>query len=73
MLKATASGNPEETYQFEPMREECQNRESRLRMMDEQGVDQTIMYPGGWPLVAEEYVAAASSRCTPTPTRSTAT
>ncbi|MEU1168535.1 amidohydrolase family protein [Streptomyces sp. NPDC005921] len=56
MLKAMSSGNPEETYQFEPMHESYQNREARLRVMDEQGLDQSIMYPGGWALVAEEYV-----------------
>ncbi|MER7926112.1 amidohydrolase family protein [Streptomyces sp. NPDC096057] len=56
MLKSMASGNPDETYQFEPMHESYQNREARLRVMDEQGLDQTIIYPGGWALVAEEYV-----------------
>jgi predicted TIM-barrel fold metal-dependent hydrolase len=56
MLKQMASGAPAETYMFEPMREAYQNREARLRVMDEQGVDGTIMYPGGWALMAEEYV-----------------
>ena len=36
MLKAMSSGNPEETYQFEPMHESYQHREARLRVMDEQ-------------------------------------
>lgn len=57
MLKAMASGNPQETYAFEPMAESYQNRAARLREMDAQGVDGTIMYPGGWSLMAEEYVS----------------
>lgn len=72
MLKAMASGNPEETYQFEPMHESYQNRDARLRVMDEQGLDQSIIYPGGWALVAEEYVKGVEPS-TPTTTRSTAT
>ncbi len=56
MLTAMASGNPDEAYQFEPMAEAYQNKAARLRAMDAQGVDATIMYPGGWSLMAEEYV-----------------
>ena len=56
MLKQMATGAPSENYMFEPMRAEYQNREARLRVMDEQGVASTIMYPGGWALMAEEYV-----------------
>lgn len=57
MLKSMASGNPEETYAFEPMAESYQNKAARLREMDQQGIDGTIMYPGGWSLMAEEYVS----------------
>jgi len=56
MLKSMASGNPDETYAFEPMADSYQHKTARLREMDAQGVDGTIMYPGGWSLMAEEYV-----------------
>lgn len=56
MLKSMASGNPDETYAFEPMADSYQHKTARLREMDAQGVDATIMYPGGWSLMAEEYV-----------------
>jgi predicted TIM-barrel fold metal-dependent hydrolase len=56
MLKQMASGTPAETYMFEPMRKEYQNRAARLAEMDRQCIDATIMYPGGWSLFAEEYV-----------------
>ena len=56
MLRQMASGNPEETYQFEPMRPEFVQREARLRVMDEQGVTRTILYPGSGALSVEEYI-----------------
>lgn len=57
MLKQMATGAPPEDYMFEPMRAEYQNRDARIAEMDRQGVDGTIMYPGGWALFAEEYVS----------------
>lgn len=47
MLKQMASGAPAETYMFEPMREAYQNRAARLAEMARQGIDATIMNPGG--------------------------
>ncbi|SNQ46540.1 Amidohydrolase 2 [Frankia canadensis] len=56
MLRQMASGNPDETYTFEPMREEYQDREARLARMREQNVQGAVMFSGGWSLFAEEYV-----------------
>ncbi|HVV30142.1 MAG TPA: amidohydrolase family protein [Mycobacteriales bacterium] len=56
MLKQMASGNPEETYQPEPIRPEYLEREPRLRLMAEQGVDKAVLFPAGQALAAEHYV-----------------
>ncbi|MFE5705394.1 amidohydrolase family protein [Rhodococcus koreensis] len=56
MLAKMSTGAPAETYMFEPMRHEYQNRAARIAEMDKQGVTSTIMYPGGWGLMTEEYV-----------------
>lgn len=56
MLKQMGSGNPDETYQFEPMRPEYQGREARVIKMREQNVQGAVMFSGGWSLFAEEYV-----------------
>ena len=56
MLKQMASGNPEESYQPEPMRREFLEREPRIRVMDEQGVDSSVLFPAGMALAAEHYV-----------------
>ena len=55
MLKQMASGNPEETYQPEPMRPEYLEREPRLALMDKQGVEKCVLYPAGMALAAEHY------------------
>src|SRR6201993_3915572 len=43
MLKQMGSGNPDETYQPEPMRPEYQNREARLALLDQQGVEKAVI------------------------------
>jgi predicted TIM-barrel fold metal-dependent hydrolase len=55
MLKQMASGNPEETYEPEPMRPEYLEREPRLELMAKQGVEKCILYPAGMALCAEQY------------------
>jgi predicted TIM-barrel fold metal-dependent hydrolase len=57
MLKQMASGNPDETYQPEAMRPEYQEREARLALMAQQGVDKCVLYASGMALSAEHYVA----------------
>src|ERR1700730_10007624 len=56
MLKQMASGDPEETYKPEPMRPEYIEREPRLALMEEQGVDKAIIFPAGMALAAHHSV-----------------
>ncbi len=56
MLKQMASGNPEETYQPEPMRPEYLEREPRLALLEAQGVERCVVFPAGMSLAAEHYV-----------------
>jgi predicted TIM-barrel fold metal-dependent hydrolase len=56
MLKQMASGNPEEAYHKEPMRPEYQEHDARVVLMDRQGLAGAVIYPGGWALMAEQYV-----------------
>jgi predicted TIM-barrel fold metal-dependent hydrolase len=56
MLKQMASGNPDEAYQPEPMRPEFLEREPRLRLMEQQGVERCVLFPAGMALSAEHYV-----------------
>jgi predicted TIM-barrel fold metal-dependent hydrolase len=56
MLKQMASGNPEETYQPEPMRPEYLEREPRLALLETQGVERCVVFPAGMSLAAEHYV-----------------
>ena len=56
MLKQMASGDPEETYQPEPMRAEYQERGPRLELMEAQGVERCVLFPAGMALSAEHYV-----------------
>src|SRR6266545_424696 len=44
MLKQMSSGNPDETYQPEPMRDEYLFRASRLARLEEQGVDRCVLF-----------------------------
>jgi predicted TIM-barrel fold metal-dependent hydrolase len=57
MLKQMASGDPDETYQPEPMRQEYVERGPRLELMKRQGVDRCVLYPSAMALAAEHYVA----------------
>src|SRR3954454_8062967 len=56
MLKQMASGNPEETYQPEPMRPEYQNRDARLALLEQQGVEKAVVFPSAIALSIENYV-----------------
>jgi predicted TIM-barrel fold metal-dependent hydrolase len=56
MLRNMKSGNPEETYQPEPMKPEYVERSERMKLLDEQGVDRCVLFPGGMALAAENYV-----------------
>lgn len=56
MLKQMGSGNPEETYQPEPMRAEYLEREPRLELLKAQGVERCVVFPAGMSLAAEHYV-----------------
>jgi len=56
MLRQMSSGNPEETYQPEPMRAEYLEREPRLELLAAQGVDRCVLFPAGMALAAEHYV-----------------
>lgn len=56
MLKQMGSGNPDETYEPEPMRPAYLEREARIEVMDAQGIDQSVLFPAGMALSAEHYV-----------------
>lgn len=57
MLRQMGSGNPEETYQPEPLRPEYLEREPRLALLESQGVERCVLFPAGMALAAEHYVA----------------
>jgi predicted TIM-barrel fold metal-dependent hydrolase len=57
MLRQMGSGNPDETYQPEPIRAEYLEREPRLRLLQEQGVERCVLFPAGMALAAEHYMA----------------
>ena len=57
MLKQMASGNPDETYQPEPIRVEYLEREPRLKLLEQQGVERCVLFPAGMALAAEHYIA----------------
>ncbi len=56
MLRQMKSGNPGEGYQLEDLRPEYLEREPRLRLMDEQGLQSAIVYPATMGTMAEHYV-----------------
>ena len=56
MLRQMASGNPDETYEPEPMRPEYLNRDLRLKTMDAQGVERAVLFPSAMALSVENYV-----------------
>ena len=56
MLRQMKSGNPGEGYQLEDLRPEYLEREPRLHLMDEQGLQSAILYPATMGTMAEHYV-----------------
>lgn len=56
MLRQMASGNPDETYEPEPMRAEYQDRDARVALMDAQGVERAVLFPSAIALSIENYV-----------------
>jgi predicted TIM-barrel fold metal-dependent hydrolase len=57
MLKAMSSGDPDGEYRPEPMEPEYVERGPRLALLDRQGVDRAVVFPGALALSAEHYVA----------------
>jgi predicted TIM-barrel fold metal-dependent hydrolase len=57
MLKEMASGDPNAGYEPEPMKREYLERESRLQVLESQGVSRCVLFPGALALSAEHYVA----------------
>ncbi|WP_067889452.1 amidohydrolase family protein [Nocardia vaccinii] len=56
MLKQMGSGNPDESYEPQPMRPEYIERTPRLELMERQSVDRAVIFPAGMALSAEHYV-----------------
>ena len=57
MLRQRASGETADAERFfQPMQPEYRDRDARLKQLDEQQVERSIMYPGGWALMAEAYL-----------------
>jgi predicted TIM-barrel fold metal-dependent hydrolase len=56
MLKQMASGNPDESYVPIPMQPEFQERDARVRLLDEQGVEHCVLFPSTMSLSVEHYV-----------------
>ncbi|QIX53765.1 amidohydrolase family protein [Rhodococcus sp. DMU1] len=57
MLKQRASGNATDAERFyEPIQPEYRDRDKRLIQLAEQQIEKTVMYPGGWGLLAEAYL-----------------
>ena len=56
MLRQMKSGKPTEGYALEDLRPEYLEREPRLRLMDQQGIESAILYPATMGTMAENYV-----------------
>jgi predicted TIM-barrel fold metal-dependent hydrolase len=57
MLKQRAAGNATDSDRFfEPIQPEYLDRDKRLVQLAEQQIEKSIMYPGGWGLLAEAYL-----------------
>jgi predicted TIM-barrel fold metal-dependent hydrolase len=57
MLRKRASGDAAEAERFfEPLQPEYLDRDARLIQLGEQQIDKSIMYPGGWALLAEPFL-----------------
>src|SRR3954470_5141622 len=56
MLRKRASGDAADADRFfEPLQPEYLDRDARLVQLGEQQIDKSIMYPGGWALLAEPF------------------
>jgi len=57
MLRQRAAGEPTDSERFStPMQIEYRDHDARLKQLDEQQIERSIMYPGGWALMAEAYL-----------------
>ncbi|BBX03745.1 amidohydrolase [Mycolicibacterium moriokaense] len=56
MLRQMGSGDPDESYEPQPMQPEYIERSARLAVMEKQGVERMVIYPSGMALAAEHYV-----------------
>jgi predicted TIM-barrel fold metal-dependent hydrolase len=57
MLRKRASGEASDAERFfEPLQPEYLDRDARLVQLGEQQIDKSIMYPGGWALLAEPFL-----------------
>ena len=57
MLRKRASGDAAEAERFfEPLQPEYLDRDARVIQLGEQQIDKSIMYPGGWALLAEPFL-----------------
>jgi predicted TIM-barrel fold metal-dependent hydrolase len=57
MLRKRSSGDPADAERFfEPLQEEYLNKDARLKQLAEQQIEKSIMYPGGWGLLAEPFI-----------------
>ena len=57
MLKARSSGEATDAERFyEPIQVEYRDHAARIKQLDEQQIEHSIMYPGGWALMAEAYL-----------------
>jgi predicted TIM-barrel fold metal-dependent hydrolase len=57
MLKARSSGDPTDAERYyTPIQAEYRDHDARIKQLDEQQIEHTIMYPGGWALMAEAYL-----------------
>jgi predicted TIM-barrel fold metal-dependent hydrolase len=57
MLRQRAAGDAADAERyFEPIQKEYRDKEARLIQLAEQQVEKSIMYPGGWALLAEPFL-----------------
>jgi predicted TIM-barrel fold metal-dependent hydrolase len=57
MLKQRSSGDAADAERFfEPIQQEYLNKDARLVQLAEQQIEKSIMYPGGWALLAEPFL-----------------
>ncbi len=57
MLKARSAGEVSEADRFyQPIQAEYRDHDARLTQLAEQQIDHSIIYPGGWALMAEAYL-----------------